>query len=312
MIIVLFRLIHRTVPSVDFGDWTVWVNIWIWCLVLTVVFSLFRFLVLWKAIKDMLRVFTSLPLLEAYGRVPPALSRTFGRYLGQFGLTRLGLSIPVQQWIEVARGYDAVKPKLVSIMYGKSVYDVYGDQGICFTNIGRAIKGMDTKTTRKSSEEEIVENNRAEFLMPAEEAAENIQTEFLRECFRDHESDSDMVADSVTFQGLRQAAIAGLHILVPYWRSRSVEQQFGESPDGGSPETGRQSDPPKKRRLQMIVKSIHSSPGCGRSRTFSRSGSSPLSVKALCICETSGPSWRWLPSCCFWPSRHIRSSLSDS
>ncbi len=255
MFFVLMRLVQRTVAVADFGERTVWLNIWIWCLVLTVVFSLFRFVLLWKAIQDMLRVFTSLPLLDAYGRVPPALSRTFGRYLGQFRLTRLGGSIPVQKWIEVARGYDSVKPKLVSIMYGETVLQVPSDDWLCFTNIERSIKGMDTTTTAGKTREEIIENNRTQGFLLAEDAARKIQTDFLAECFGNTQSgsDLDLVADSPTFKGLRKAAIAGLHILVPYWRSRSVEQQFGESPDGGSEaategssKTGRRSNLPKR------------------------------------------------------------------
>ena len=99
----LIRQLHRMIPSIDFQGWTWVVLFWIWFLVVTVGVALIRFVWLWKAIEDLLRVFTSLPMLNAYGRVPPALSRTFGRYLGQFRLQRLSLSIPVHQWIAVAR-----------------------------------------------------------------------------------------------------------------------------------------------------------------------------------------------------------------
>ena len=175
-------------------------TIWVWSLIVTVVFSLFRCLSLWVALQDMLRVFTSLPLLKAYGRVPPALSRTFGRYLGQFRLTRLGVSIPVQQWIEVARGFDTHAVAVARIMFRKELSELSDDEGMCFTNIERAIKGIDL--SERTWGESVLENRRLVPLISAAQAAQDIQANFLKESFGAKESDSDEVADSPTFQGV--------------------------------------------------------------------------------------------------------------
>ena len=215
MFLVLVRLSHRTVASVDFGRDTWWVNFWIWFLALTVLLSLFRFLLLWKAIEDMLRVFTSLPMLEAYGRVPPAFSRRFGRYLGQFRLKRLSLSIPIHQWMVVAGGFDALESRICRATYGKSYGQLPFAGRAQFFRLERSIKGITAGRP----------------LTISAAAAKQIQENFFEDNSPDNDFDSDNVANSQSFQGLRRAAFDCLHILVPYWRSTSVAEQFGDAPD---------------------------------------------------------------------------------
>jgi hypothetical protein len=216
MVLVLSRLLHRVVPSVDFGAQTEWLVFWLWCLVLTVIFTLLRFIFLWNAIKDLLRVFTSLPMLEAFGRATPVLSRTFGRYLGQFRITRLGLSIPVQQWITVARGFDDVKARVCLVMYDKKIEDLNETERPIFDRVERSIKGFPSESGQ---------------IKTSAEAAKEIQAKFFDDTSIAGNADAENVADSPVFSGLRLVVEDVLHVLVPYWRSTAGAQQFGTVAD---------------------------------------------------------------------------------
>ncbi len=225
LVLVLFRLMNRTIPSVDFGIYTYVMNAWIWFLVLTVVISLFRFYYLWKAIEDLFRVLTSLPMLRAYGRVPLAFSRTFGRYLGQFRLTRLGLAIPVQQWIGLARGFDDLKPQIEKVLKAEELGQ--GDYNFedVFARVERSIKGLEDQAGPQTS------------MM----AARSIQQQFFADTSVERFTDLDNVANCKTWIGLRRAALDALHILVPYWRSTMVDEQFGEPAEAGAKKARRSS-----------------------------------------------------------------------
>jgi hypothetical protein len=223
LIFVLVRQLYRMIPSVDFQGFTPLVLFWIWFLVVTVIIALLRFLWLWKAIEDLLRFFTSLPMLSAYSRVPPALSRTFGRYLGQFRLRRLGLAIPVQQWLAVARGFDDLRAPICRAMYDKDFGLLENRDANVFVRVEQSIKGQphsDRPCARTSLQ-----------------AASDIQAQFFKDTSENEAGESDDVATSETWSDLRRAAIDCLHILVPYWRSTRVSEQFDGAP-GGEPASG--------------------------------------------------------------------------
>jgi hypothetical protein len=211
MALVLFRLFHRTIPSVDFGYWTFVPISVIWFLALTVVISLFRFLFLWHAIDEMLHLYISLPVLRALDRVPAAFSRTFGRYLGEFRLKRLSLSIPVHQWIVVARGFDDVKPQISQLMFGKT--DKLDDKDTkIFERIERSIKGVDDSGELRSSSDAVAA----------------IRETFFTDTSLAKAGKSDDVANCKTWRGFRFAAVDCLYVLVPFWRATSLDGQFGE------------------------------------------------------------------------------------
>jgi hypothetical protein len=212
---VLARLLHRMIPSVDFRGYTWAVLFWVWFLVVTVVFALIRFIWLWQAIVDLLRFFTSLPMLCAYDRVPPAFSRTFGRYLGQFSLRRIALAIPVQQWVAVARGFDELKPEICRAMYGKDFGLLAQSKQREFQRIERTLKGISGSAAYSGP-----------CATTSVQAAANIQTKFFKDTVEAALAESDDIATCETWSGLRQAAIDCVHVLVPYWQSTPVVGQF--------------------------------------------------------------------------------------
>jgi hypothetical protein len=203
LVIALLRLSARTIPTADFREYTVALSVSIWFLAMTVVVSLFRFMLLWKATQNLLRVYTSLPMLDAYGRIPEAFSRAFGRYLAESGMKRLHLSIPVQQWITVAREFDHIKRHLCYAMFGNSEDQLDGIKRSAFARIERSIKGL----------------GESESMCTSASAAKAIQAAYFNDTSAAKARDSDNVADSKTWRTLGRAAIDCLHSLVPLWRS---------------------------------------------------------------------------------------------
>ena len=83
-----------------------------WFLMFSVVVSLGRFVALWWSIAKIMREFLTLPMTQAYDRIPPMYARSFGRYLDQVVPSMSNFDIPVRQWAAVAGGFSRVEPIL--------------------------------------------------------------------------------------------------------------------------------------------------------------------------------------------------------
>ena len=95
--VVLCRLWQRAIPGVDYrGLWTTLVMVIFWFLMFSVVVSLGRFVALWWSIAKIMREFLTLPMTQAYDRIPPMYARSFGRYLDQVVPSMSNFDIPVR------------------------------------------------------------------------------------------------------------------------------------------------------------------------------------------------------------------------
>ncbi|MFO0908710.1 MAG: hypothetical protein U0794_10180 [Isosphaeraceae bacterium] len=223
-LIVLARLIQQTVPVVDFPGITTYLMIvWVWFLGLTVMLALCRFALLWRRLGTLLRQFARLPMTRAYDRLPPAFTRSFGRYLDQDTPYSESLVVPVQQWARVAELFEdeAVSSK---------VRKAYLETPRKPENPPRSRAALTPEQLYEKAVRNMTGTPAGQPPLVGAAAASLIQQTFQEECKADTECRRSL-SEIRTWPGLRDASRACIDLLDPYWQAKPPATGFADRAD---------------------------------------------------------------------------------
>ncbi|MDR3636035.1 MAG: hypothetical protein P4L84_19690 [Isosphaeraceae bacterium] len=208
--LVLVHLYERFIPTVDGLAFNRAMILAFAALTVATVVTLCRFLLTWWAVRQLLREFALLPMQRAFDRVPKCVSREFGPYLNALQPRVKNLEIMVHQWALVADGFhdDAVARGL----FGKPMAELDQARQTQLDALAEAFR--ETGAPRA----------------PGEPPGVAIARLFERECVDEETAASP--SESQVRAGLRTAAGACFSVLIPYWRSRSIKDAYGEDAPG--------------------------------------------------------------------------------
>jgi hypothetical protein len=206
---VLFamRLYERFIPTVDGIAFSRAIVVTFGFLTLTVVLSLCRLVLVWSAIRRLLREFAQIPMQRAFDRVPRSVSRQFGPYLNALPPRLQNMEVHVRQWAMVARDYD-------DDAVGRSLFgDSRDDKRAALDLLAGEIRGGHLETPSGGD---------------GDAASERIMRTFEVECADPVRS--VQLSQSRVRTGVRRATAACLTVLIPYWTTRTLDEGYGETP----------------------------------------------------------------------------------
>jgi hypothetical protein len=252
MTIVLVRLWQRTIPSVDFAGNTRLVMCGIWFLAFAVVVVLCRFILLWRAIRSLLRDLARLPILGSYDRIPPLFSRTYGRYLDEARPSIANLAIPVRHWAAVAAGFDEEVRAAIARRYFHKAESGEATLTPQETRLFEAIRSEVTRFPGDDATEELA----------GSELAMRISNSFRAEAhagtinvFAEESEAARQVGKSKTWKGLTHATKTCIDLLAPYWDCTHPTAGYREPKAEKSKTTGESiKEPPDSQRERPAVR----------------------------------------------------------
>ena len=213
-LIVVVRLYERFVPTVDGLAYNRAMILAFGAMIAAVVLALCRFLLTWFAVRQVLREFALLPMQRAFDRVPKAVTRELGPYLNALRPRLENLDLTVRHWSRVAEGIPV--DGLARGLYGKS------KAGIDQSPIG----------SDKTAGCELAEVVGAFAGVEGKAAVGDDPGLAIMKLFEEECGKLGIEVDpsrSVTRSRLRKATGACLSVLLPFWRSRSLEDGYGET-----------------------------------------------------------------------------------
>ena len=143
-LVFVVRLYERFVPTIDGLAYNRWMILAFSGLVVSVVFTLGRFLMAWASSREVLREIARLPMQRAFKEVPESLSRNFGPYLNALRPRLHDLEIPVRQWGVANEFHDreeAIKDDIARGLLAKPLEALDSVERNQFEQWARAIRG---------------------------------------------------------------------------------------------------------------------------------------------------------------------------
>ena len=222
-VLVGLRLIQRFVPTVDGLAYNGAMVVAFSALIFVIVLSLSRFLLTWRAVHALLKEFALLPMQRAFDRVPESLSREAGPYLNSRQPRVQNLEITVRQWARVADGFHKVRADIQAGLFGEWAVEAEISE-----KLGVPARALVISAAKAPEKMNILASA---FSTPMfaplylGEPGFRILKLFEEEC-ADPTNSANLWRSRVR-KGLRAAAGGCLSVLIPYWRSRSIDEGYG-------------------------------------------------------------------------------------